>query len=226
MLWLGLAAVLSAKYGLLNVLLLNGVLGSREWTESWHYWFVEALVWTLVGLTALLAVPAVDRLERRHAFWVPYGLALAALLTRYDVVRLFGGDVIHRAHVLVWLFALGWAAARAPSWRHRLLVSVTVVATVPGFFDGQLVREAVVVVGMLLLTWVRQVRVPVTVARVASVLGSASLYVYLCHWQIYPAYEFELPWLATGLSLAAGVAFWFVASRVTATVERALEGRR
>ena len=225
-LWLVFAAATSEKYGPLNVLLLNGVLGSREWTESWHYWFVEALVWTLVGLGALLAVPAVDRLERRHPFWLPYGLALAALLTRYDVVRLFGGDVIHRAHVLLWLFALGWAAARAPSWRHRLLVSLTVLATVPGFFEGQLAREAVVVVGLLLLTWVRQVRVPVAVARCAGVLGGASLYIYLCHWQIYPAYEFELPWLATGLSPAAGTAFWLVASRVTTSVERVLETRR
>ena len=225
-LWLTFAAATSEKYGPLNVVLLNGVLGSRGWTDSWQYWFVEALVWTLVGVTALLAVPAVDRLERRHAFWLPYGLALAALLTRYDVVRLFDGDVIHRAHVLLWLFALGWAAARAPSWRHRLLVSLTVLATVPGFFDGQYAREAVVVVGMLLLTWVRQVRVPVTVARCAGVLGAASLYIYLSHWQIYPAYEFELPWLATGLSLVAGIAFWFVASRTATYVERALEARR
>ncbi len=225
-LWLSFAAATSAKYGVLNVLLLNGVLGSREWTEAWHYWFVEALVWTLVGLTALLAVPAVDRLERRWAFWLPYGLAVAGLLTRYDVVRLFDGDWIHRAHVLVWLFALGWAAARAPSWRHRVLVSLTVVATVPGFFEGgQHAREAVIVAGVLLLTWVRHVRVPVVVGRCAGVLASASLYVYLCHWQVYPAYEFELPWLATTLSLAAGTAFWFVASRGTTYAEAALARR-
>jgi zinc transporter ZupT len=46
------------------------------------------------------------------------------------------------------------------------------------------------------------------------------LYIYLVHWQIYPAYEFSLPWLATGLSLAAGIAFWLVVSRATPTVER------
>ena len=42
------------------------------------------------------------------------------------------------------------------------------------------------------------VRVPAVVARGAGVLASASLYIYLVHWQIYPAYEFSLPWLATG----------------------------
>ncbi len=58
------------------------------------------------------------------------------------------------------------------------------------------------------------------VARLAGVLASASLYIYLVHWQIYPAYEFSLPWLATGLSLTAGIAFYLVVTRATPTVER------
>ncbi len=219
-LWLSFAAATSAKYDLLNVTLLNGVLGSRGWTESWHYWFVEAIVWTLVALCALIAIPWVDRTERRWPFWTPYTLAVVALLTRYDVVRLFGGDVIHRAHVIFWLFALGWAAVKAPTRWHRLLVSATVVLTVPGFFDGDRLRESIVVVGMLLLVWLPAVRLPRVVARSAGVLASASLYIYLCHWQIYPAYEFELPWLATGLSLAAGVAFWWVVTRVSPWLAR------
>jgi hypothetical protein len=220
-LWLTFAAAFSAKYDLLNVALLNGVLGSREWTEAWHYWFVEALVWTLVVLTALLAIPRIDRLERRAPFAFPIALAAVALLTRYDVVRLFGGDHIHRAHVIFWLFALGWAAVKAPTWMHKTLVSAVVVATVPGFFEGaQHLREATIVVGMLLLTWVPSVRVPALLARSAGVLASASLYIYLVHWQIYPAYEFSLPWLATGLSLAAGIAFYLVVTRATPTVER------
>jgi hypothetical protein len=222
-LWLSFAAATSAKYDLLNVTLLNGVLGSREWTESWHYWFVEALVWTLVALTLAMAVPWVDRLERRWSFWLPFGLAVAALSTRYDVVRLFGGDHIHRAHVLFWLFALGWAAVKAPAWQHRLLVSLVTAATVPGFFDGgQPLREATIVAGMVLLVWLPSVRVPALVARAAGVLASASLYIYLCHWQIYPAYEFRMPWLATALSLAAGIAFWWLVTKATPGAEKVL----
>ena len=224
-LWLSFAAAASTKYDLLNVTLLNGVFGSREWSESWHYWFIEALVWTLVALTALLSLPAVDRVERRWPFWLPFGLAVLALLTRYDVVRLFGGDSIHRAHVLFWLFALGWAAVKTSSRSQRLLVSAVVAVTVPGFFaGGQPLREAAIVAGMLLLVWVPSVRVPALVARCAGVVASASLYIYLCHWQIYPAYEFRLPWLATGLSLAAGILFWRLVVWCTPRVERAAGG--
>ena len=220
-LWLSFAAATSWKYDLLNVTLLNGVLGSREWTDSWHYWFIEALVWTLVALAAMLAIPSIDRLERRAPFWFPMALAATALLTRYDLVRLFGGDHIHRAHVIFWLFALGWAAVKAPTSKHRALVSAVVIATVPGFFDGgQYLREATIVVGMLLLLWLPSVKVPAFIAKAAAVLASSSLYIYLVHWQVYPAYESTLPWLATGLSLAAGIAFWWIVKQASPVVER------
>ncbi len=227
-LWLTFAAATSSKYDWRNVVLLNGVLGTREWSEAWHYWFVEALVWTLLAVVALLAVPAVHRLERRAPFWFPVGLVVLALPARYDVGRLLDGDYIHRGHVIFWLFALGWATAQARRPLHRVVVSVLAVATVPGFFDGDLAREAVVVAGLLLLVWVPSLRVPAVVARLAGTLAGASLYIYLCHWQIYPAYEFSLPWLATGLSLLAGVVFWRTTVAATPYVERGLAraGRR
>jgi len=218
-LWIGFAATLLTPYTWQNVLLLNGVLGPRGWAEpQWHYWFIEALVYTLLILTLVMALPAVDRLERRWPFWLPMVLAGVALLTRYEVVEVIGGDVVHRAHVTFWLFALGWATVKATTNRHRLLVSAMVLATVPGFFDD-ITREAVVVVGMLLLVWVRAVQMPAVAARVAGVLASASLYIYLVHWQVYPHLEHGFPLLATLLSLAGGVLLWRLATVATPGVE-------
>jgi hypothetical protein len=211
--WLAGVAVLTGDIGWRNVLLLNSVLGPTSWTEpAWWYWFVEVLVWTLVALAACLAVPWVDRVERRWSFWLPFGLALAGLLTRYDVVELAAGDEIHRGTVVFWLFALGWATVKATRLRHRLLVSALAAASVPGFF-GDATREYVVVAGLLLLVWLPAVRVPAALARAAAVLASASLYVYLAHWQVYPHLEDDAPLLATLLSLVAGIAFWKVSTR-------------
>ena len=224
MLWIGFAATLLTPYAWQNVLLLNGILGPRRWAEpEWHYWFIEALVYTLVALTLVMALPVVDRLERRWAFWLPMMLAGLGLLTRYEVVELIGGDVIHRAGVVFWLFALGWATVKAEAHWQRLLVSAVVVATVPGFFeDGQ--REAVVVAGMLLLVWVGSIRVPSWLARLSGVLAAASLYIYLVHWQIYPHLEDRIPSLATVLSLVGGVLAWRVATWATPYVEAWLAG--
>ena len=94
--WLAAVALLTRDIGWKNVLLLNGVLGSRTWTEpEWWYWFVEALVATLLVLTVVVATPWFDRAERRWSFWLPFGAAVGGLLTRYDVVSLFSGDEIH-----------------------------------------------------------------------------------------------------------------------------------
>jgi surface polysaccharide O-acyltransferase-like enzyme len=222
-LWLGAVAAITRDHGWTTVLLLNGALGPRQWTEpQWWYWFIEAMVAILVVLTALMAIPWVDRLERRWSFWLPFGLAVAALASRYDLVSLFPGDEIHRAHVVFWLFALGWATVRAEHWWQRALVSVVVVVTVPGFFTEP-ARDAVVIAGLLLLVWLRAVRVPDWFGRAAGVLASASLYIYLSHWQIYPHLEDRFPLLATLASLLGGILFWQVATRAMPYVERLVQ---
>jgi hypothetical protein len=94
-----------------------------------------------------------------------------------------------------------------------------VVASVPGFF-GNSTREAVMIVGLLLLLWVGTVVVPVGVSRVAGVLASSSLYVYLMHWQVFPLLQADSPVLALFASLAAGVLYWLVATRAMAWLSR------
>jgi hypothetical protein len=214
-LWLGAVAVTTHQVGWTNVLLLNAVLGPSGWAEpQWWYWFIEALVGILLAMTVAMAVPWVDRLERQWSFWLPVALAGLGLLTRYDVFELAPGDEIHRASVVFWLFALGWGTVKATRTWQRGLVSALVLVSVPGFF-GEPAREAIVVAGMLLLVWLRAVRVPDWLARASGVLAAASLYIYLVHWQIYPHLEDRFPLLATLLSLAGGVVFWQVASRVS-----------
>ena len=134
-------------------------------------------------------------------------LAVAGLVFRFEILEPRGGDDIHRAHMVFWLFALGWAAATATSVRHRVLLSLVAVAAVPGFFDDPH-RELLVLAGLLALFWVPAVRLPQVVARGVAGLAAASMWIYLLHWQVYPWFEDSLPWLATALGLGVGVAGW------------------
>ena len=79
-----------------------------------------------------------------------------------------------------------------------------------------------VVAGGVALVWISHVTVPRLVGTAMSVLASASLYIYLTHWQVYPHWEDSVPVFATGLSLAVGIVAW----RVATAVERALAARR
>lgn len=219
-LWVAFTSLFSDDYGLANLFLLNAVLSPDWWGPTWDFWFVEALLYTLLALLALLSIPWLDRAERRFPFGFVTALVTLALTMRYDIFGI-GGMGRFDAQVVFWLFALGWAACRSTHLWQRLLVSAVDVTTVPGFF-GDVQREAVVVGGLLVLVWVSHIPVPRPVARVAGVLASSSLYVYLTHWQVYPYFETRFPLLGVLLSFAVGIGYWRLMAPVGARVSDAV----
>jgi hypothetical protein len=190
--------------------MLNQVLGDwSRWSPHWHFWFIEALVSLLLGSALLCLVPAFDLLERRHPFAVPMGVVGLGLLTRYAVVVPDAGPYRGaNALVLVWLFATGWAVSRATTTWQRLLVSVVPVLTLPGFWTHMPGREATVIAGVLLLIWVPTVPIPAWSVDAVSAIASASLFVYLTHFAVYPHVMPVSSGLAVGASLVVGLAYW------------------
>ena len=125
----------------------NGFVGSDTWTLDWQFWFLEAIVWTSLGLAAVLAVPAVRRLERLAPFAWALGLVAVAAVLRFALVGVEAGPTErYTGTIVLWCFALGWAAARARTTVQRGLVTVLAVLLTVGFF-GDLWRELFVVAG-------------------------------------------------------------------------------
>ncbi len=201
--FISLAYVLTDDYSIANIFLLNAMVGPQEVTSEWHFWFVEMLVYVLIAVMALMFVPALDRLERRAPFAFALGLLAVTLLSRYDIVD----PGLPKPMPVFWLFALGWAVARADSTHRRVLVSVLAALVVPGFFDHPL-REATIVVGVLLLAWVPALPVPSILRRVTGWLAAASLYIYLTHWLVYPVLLPLGQVTAVLGSLPVGVGYW------------------
>lgn len=208
--WIAVVAVVVGTYDWRNVLMLNQVLGDwARWSPHWHFWFIEALVALLLGAAALCLVPGFDRLERRHPFAVPMALVGLGLLTRYAVVIPDAGPYRGaNALVLVWLFATGWAASRATTTWQRLLVSAIPVLTLPGFWTHMPGRAATIIVGVLLLIWVPTLPVPARAVGAVSAVASASLFVYLTHFAVYPHVMDVNSGLAVVASLVVGLAYW------------------
>jgi acyl-CoA synthetase (AMP-forming)/AMP-acid ligase II len=221
MAFIAFAYLITDRYSLANIVLLNAVIGPEAVTTQWHFWFIEVLVYLLAGMTALLAVPWLHRAERRFPLLFPLALTGAGLLTRYELVD---PGVPHTAPAL-WLFALGWAVARSRTVAQRCIVSVLAAATVPGFFENT-ARELTVVAGILLLIWLPTLPVPTVFRRLTVLLASASLYAYLVHWVVYPPLAGISPALAVAASLAAGVAYWALCMRVMGAMNGWKTGRR
>ncbi|MBE7323411.1 AMP-binding protein [Nocardioides sp. Y6] len=229
--WVGTVAFLSGGYDASTALLLNGVLGSPGWDERWQLWFLEALVWTMLAALLLLSVPWVHRWERRAPFLFAVGLLLATTTVRHARVGV-EADAVERytTSVVAFLFVLGWCAARADTVRRKLVVSALAPLVVVGFF-GNPTREAIVVVGVLALTWLSHLRLPRwgarPVSRVAAVLASYSLFVYLTHWQVYPPLEDAgHPWLALVASFVVGIGYGLLMRPVQRAVAARLTSGR
>jgi acyl-CoA synthetase (AMP-forming)/AMP-acid ligase II len=209
-LFIGAVAVITGDYDLPTALFANGLLGSDTWTLDWQFWFLEALVWTSLGAVALMAVPALDRLERRTPFAFAGVLLLATLALRFAWTGVEAGATErYTPGVVLWCFVLGWVAARARTVRQRVAALVAAAGAYAGFF-GDLEREVLIVAGVAALLWLPTVRVPRLLAPAVTALAGASLFVYLTHWQVYPHLEMDYPVLALLASLAVGVAYWWL----------------
>ncbi|MFE9771321.1 AMP-binding protein [Streptomyces sp. NPDC005931] len=218
MVWITGAVLLTDFYDPANAVLLNSVLDQGDDRFEWAYWFVEALVYFLVVLVALMSVPLLDRLERRYAFGVPLALTAVGLAGRYDLLGLASARPYLSPTVVFWLFALGWAAARAVTVRQRLLLTAVPLLSVPGLFPDQPWRTAVVVTGVTLLIWVPSLPSLAPLNALAGVLASSSLYIYLTHYQVYPYLQDDFPVTALLASLLVGIGYATLVNRVTRRV--------
>ncbi|GEP40267.1 AMP-dependent synthetase [Nocardioides psychrotolerans] len=215
--WIGAVAAVTSAYDTSTVFLLNGFLGRDTWDDNWQFWFIEAVVLGYLALAVLLAVPALDLWQRRAPFGSALVVLAVTLAVRYVTVGVEAGPTErYSAAVVLWCVALGWAAAAARGRLQHALVGVLAVVATAGFFaDGQ--REAIVVAGILVLLLDRPVPLPRAVGLAVGVVSSASLWIYLTHWQVYPLLEAAgHPYLAVLASLVVGIVAHAVYTRLGA----------
>lgn len=217
--WTAVLLAATDDYGGANLALVNSQIGEPFWDQRWRYWYVEAIVSILALSAVVLAVAPLRRLERADPFRFALGWFIAALGVRialFDLGTLT--RVTHRPQTVVWIFALGWLAAVAGTAGRRLTVGVLALATVPGFFVNE-ARTLMVVGAIALVLWIPMVRVPAALRSPVRLLASASLYIYLFHWQVYPAVLAGFPpAVAVAASLAVGVAGWRLSELATAAL--------
>lgn len=231
-LWLALTTPFTSRYHWYSPLLATNIFGPHSWWADrwwnpWQMWFIEAVVYALVGVAALMAVPAVTRLDRRRPLVLPALVVAGGLTVRFRLIDLGGGpQVWYSAAAVAWLFGLGWAIARSDRIWPRVACSVIALACVPGWF-GDPRREAVITVGLLALTWIPAVRLPRTLVRLLTPLAAASLFVYLTHFLVYPPIrDAGFPWLSMAVSVAVGLVVWWLWERATHVLSRVASGWR
>jgi acyl-CoA synthetase (AMP-forming)/AMP-acid ligase II len=207
-LWIGGIALVTGAYQWTTALMLNGLLGQDRWTTQWQFWFLEAWVWIELVVVLLTATPWLAHWLRRSPFPTVAGATVVALAIRFAWVGVEAGPTErYTPGVVAWVFCVGWAAAIAHTRLQRVIVGALATVGMIGFF-GDLQREATVIAGIVLLMLWPTVRLPRVVVRLAGALASASLFIYLTHWQVYPHLEDQHPTLGLLASLVVGYAAW------------------
>jgi acyl-coenzyme A synthetase/AMP-(fatty) acid ligase len=219
-LWIGIVARWGG-YAPTTAVFLNGALGANHWTVDWQFWFLEAAIWTLVGIAAALAVPPLRRLDASHPFAAALVLLAGTAALRYAIVDVHAGPLErYSVPVVAWCFVLGWAAARAEETRQRVVVLLAAGLLLLGFFSDPL-RELIIGSAVAALLWAKPVPLPRWAAATCGAVASASLAIYLTHWQVYPHLEDRYPLAATLASIVVGLGYHRlcgVVSRVVADV--------
>ncbi|MEO6124251.1 MAG: AMP-binding protein [Ilumatobacteraceae bacterium] len=222
--WIGINMLIAGGYSVGALALVNNYTGSPWRREGrWQYWFFEVFVQLLVLSSAILAVPALRRLERRAPFWFPLVLLTPLLAFRFQMWEL--GDhynYLFRTHTVAWLFVLGWAVHQATNAWQKLLVSAIAIASVPEFF-GRNQREMFVLAGLLLLTWLPAIPLPRPIHRILGVIASASMWIFLVHWQVWPPLDAVLQReVAYLLTILVGIVVGWTISRATSAIGSAV----
>ena len=197
------------RYEPRNLVLLNWVFGEAALGPPWRFWFIEALVVSLLLVAAVTRSRLLAQVDRRFPFLWPLALASTAY---WVFTANWPGLPVPRMHgsalVVLHLVLLGWALARARSMPQRLVASAAAWWMI-GEFSGNPQRDGLTLAVVLVLLWVPRSRVPALIVPALKVLAAASLYIYVIHWQALELL-WERPLLAFAGSLALGIAYWWL----------------
>ncbi len=216
-LWVAVGMVLFGAYSTGTLLLVNNYVGpATHRDDHWTFWFIEVFVHLVVITTALLAIPAVRRLERRFPYGFPFALLLVVLNLRWEVFQMDDFyNMRFRTHGVAWFFVLGWLVCRSGTRRQKFLTTALCAVTAPGFF-GYAPREWFIAGALVLLVWCREVPFPGRAARPVGVVAAASMWIFITHFTFWPLFaDVTDQYVAFGLTVATGVVCWLAADRAT-----------
>lgn len=203
--------VTTGRYGWSNLTFVHWLVGDTSLPTRNEFWFVDALVGSLLLLTAALSVPAVGRAWRRDAWRVAAVVTGLALIPRFVIIGTSDAPQQLTMPTTFWLVALGVAGACADTRRRRLVTVGLAVVGGATFFPDDPLRNATVLAGIFALVLVPQLRLPALVVPAISVFAAASLYVYLVQFQVLSLFEDNL--VETLAALTVGLLVWRLADR-------------
>ncbi|MET3962687.1 acyl-coenzyme A synthetase/AMP-(fatty) acid ligase/peptidoglycan/LPS O-acetylase OafA/YrhL [Marmoricola sp. OAE513] len=209
-----------------TALMLNFLLGERSWDADWQLWFLETATWTALGLAAALCLPGVRNLHRRRPFEVALAAVAVGVALRIAPHHDPGAVALYSPAASAWCVLLGVLAAYADTWPKKAVAALVTTAATLGFFDVPL-RGYLVIGTVVAILALPRLPVPRPLDRLVGVIASASMFIFVTHWQVYPEIEDagHRVW-ALLASVAVGIASWWLWTQGRRTLRARADGFR
>lgn len=190
-------------------------------------WFVDVYLQCLVLIAALLLIPQARHALRRTPF------AALALAAACSVGLALGMDALVDTHhlyrrlpfLLGWILLCGAAAQSARSWKDRATVTAIAATGVAGFFGWGI--SVFFAAALLAVIWIPHIRVPQLAATPIRAVATASLAIYLTHFQFARMAEqvgISDPSLKLLLAILGGILVWRIYMSLDRVVAAFLTG--
>ena len=183
--WLILAAYQVLKQDLvLPDLLLYGNFVGQNTRAPFNAWFIQVVIQMLVIFSMLCWIRPLRSWARDHTFTFCAALLTIACGIRGIEPTLFPTMMENLGRELswvAWLFVLGFIISMTESFRQRVVVSMCALFLPAAFYFGDVSRTILTSAGCLVMIWSSRLPVPSWLARIATPIGSASMFIYMLH---------------------------------------------
>jgi acyl-CoA synthetase (AMP-forming)/AMP-acid ligase II len=171
------------KLHLPSLLLFSNLIQANA-NQGFSYWFIEVYVQILlIGALVISLIPK-KRITNARQESIALGLVVLSLLLNQLGPVVWNTTLLYDRvpHILFWFFAFGIGAQTFRSQLSKLILSVVFLAAVELNF-GLETPYRILTYGGLLLIWLPWIKVPTILKSPISQVASASLFIYLSHFQ-------------------------------------------
>jgi hypothetical protein len=182
-LYTGFLQAVTSSPGPFSLLMIDNLIGPR-YNKGLTAWYIELLIQVMLVMFALFSFKRVRRLAHEHQFAFGVGGAVIAFVGAMAVAQVWNTtDTLYDRvpHRWLWLYFAGIAIAKPPSWWARvgLLAMFTAMA-----WQVKFTFEPFALIAAAFVMLVDRVRIWTAVDFVVKQIATASLFIYITHYQL------------------------------------------
>lgn len=189
---LGFLLLLQAYYGGLAIdsLLLFSNLTEGSHSMGFEYWFIEVYVQIQIFMLVLLSFPYVRKVALTKVALFSFLLVSVGLFIVSD--WMWDASSLYRRlpHLMLWIFAFGLVAQKLDSVKEKLFLTALFAVACTLYYGPSATFFSV---SSLILIWNPVIKLPQFMMSPISKIASASLFIYLTHFQIKSVAENIFP---------------------------------